>query len=104
MLQMGEFLGIPEEVIEKMIIEADTNKDGQISQEEWVKYVELCKEEEKDGKKFSLVEQLNKEETIKIAATTLRIDNRMNMFDTNIKLNNEEINYAKEIAKNTVNQ
>jgi len=92
MLRMGEFLGIPADVIENIINEADTNKDGEISLEEWINYVMSCKEEEKTGVKCSLLEQLNKEEVIKMAATTLRVDNRINMFDTNFKLNNEEIN------------
>lgn len=92
MLRMGEFLGIPADVIENIILEADTNKDGEISLEEWINYVMSCKEEEKTGVKRSLLEQLNKEEVIKMAKTTLRVDNRMNMFDTNFKLNKEEIN------------
>lgn len=101
---MGEFLGIPEDVIENIFQEADTNKDGEISLEEWIDYVSSCKEEEKTGVKRSLLEQLNKEEVIKIAATTLRVDNRININDTNFILNNQEINQAKEIAQNKVKQ
>lgn len=101
---MGEFLGISADVIDNVMLEADTNKDGEISLEEWVNYVMSCKGEDQNGIKRTLLEQLNKEEIMKMATTTLRIKDRINIQDTNMKLNNEEINYAKEIAKNTVDQ
>ena len=50
---MGNFVGIPENVIDNMLIEMDTNNDGEISLDEWLNYVMNCKESEKNGIKCS---------------------------------------------------
>lgn len=100
---MGDFLSIPHSVINEMFVEIDTNNSGEISQDEWITYILKCRA---NGMQTgnTLVNQLENENMKKVALSKNRfIDEKINIYDHDFKLNSAEIQHVKDLASKKVN-
>jgi len=64
-----------------MIVEIDSDKDGEIHMDEWVNYILVCKDDIAAGKKTSLTKQLDNQEKLKLLETTLCNNNNNNRIN-----------------------
>lgn len=104
MYEMGEFLGLPKNIIDDVFIEIDTNNTGEITLNDWVTYILECRANGLSSGN-ALIKQLENEQNQKKAASSIRFnDNNVNILDPSVKLNDAELDHIKELASNLVDE